>query len=45
LEENKDFEYVDFSVGNISSQNGMYTFFPHINGTDGFFIAKLRRVR
>ena len=45
LEENKDFEYVDFSVANISSQNGMYTFFPHINGTDGFFIAKLRRVR
>ena len=43
LEENKDFEYVDFSIGEICSQNGMYTFLPHITDTDGFFIAKLAK--
>ncbi len=45
LEENENFEYVDFSAGDICSQNGMYTFLPHITDTDGFFIAKLRRVK
>ncbi|MBQ8551491.1 MAG: 16S rRNA (cytosine(967)-C(5))-methyltransferase RsmB [Clostridia bacterium] len=38
-------EYVpeDFSVGGISSEGGMLTLLPQIHGTDGFFIAKLRR--
>ncbi len=43
LDENSNFEPVDFQIGNVRSQNGMYTFFPMETGTDGFFVAKLRR--
>ena len=45
LKENSDFEPLDFKVGDIVSKDGMYTFFPHVTGTDGFFVAKLRRVK
>ena len=34
----------DFSLCGIQSVNGMYTFWPNIDGTDGFFAAKLRRI-
>ena len=44
LKENSGFVPVDFELGGISSENGMYTFMPHITGTDGFFVARLRRV-
>ena len=43
LDENKDFSTVDFAVGDIRSEGGMLTLLPHIHGTDGFFIAKLRK--
>jgi 16S rRNA (cytosine967-C5)-methyltransferase len=45
LLENDSFERVDFTLGEIKSENGMYTFFEHITGSDGFFVAKLRRVK
>ncbi len=44
LESQKNFELVDFSVGALSSSDGMLTLLPHVHGTDGFFIAKLKRI-
>lgn len=43
LFENPDFERVDFEVSALKSENGTLTLYPHRNGTDGFFIAKLRK--
>ena len=43
LSEHTDFCAVDFSVGDISSTGGLLTLLPHIHGTDGFFIAKIRK--
>lgn len=44
LEECPDFSAEDFRLpGGKSSRGGMYQFWPHIDGTDGFFAAKLRR--
>lgn len=44
LKSHTDFEAVEFSLPNgKSADGGMYTFWPHIDGTDGFFICKLRR--
>lgn len=44
ITENNNFELEPFSVGSITSENGMHTFFPNVEDTDGFFIAKLRRI-
>ena len=43
LENHKEFHTVDFAVGSIASQDGMLTLLPHVHGTDGFFIAKIRK--
>lgn len=32
-----------FAAGGISSGSGMYTFWPHTDGTDGFFAARMRK--
>jgi len=45
LSSHSNFCPVDFTVGDISSVNGTYTFLPHKTGSDGFFVAKMRRVR
>jgi len=44
LRENGQFDPESFSLpGAGHVQNGMITLWPHIHGTDGFFICKLRR--
>ena len=43
LRRNPVFSPDDFTIGAVRSINGCYTFWPHIDGTDGFFAAKLRR--
>lgn len=43
LHRHADFTAEDFSVGSICSTEGCYSFWPQIDGTDGFFAAKLRR--
>lgn len=43
LEENAEFYAEDFSLCGIESREGMYTFFPHLDGSDGFFAARLKR--
>lgn len=44
LDRHPEFSPVPFSCGNISAQNGMLTLTPDEHGTDGFFIAKMRKV-
>jgi 16S rRNA (cytosine967-C5)-methyltransferase len=43
LSEHKDFEAVDFRVGELASSCGMLSLSPDRDGTDGFFVAKMRR--
>lgn len=42
LETHPEFSPCDFTFKNgLSSEAGMFTIFPHITGTDGFFISKM----
>ena len=43
LSEHDDFRAADFELRGIRSADGMYTFLPQADGTDGFFAAKLIR--
>ena len=43
LANHPQFSYEDFTVGNLTSVSGMLTMLPHVNESDGFFIAKLRK--
>lgn len=45
LENHKNFELVPFSVGELEVKGGMITLLPHTHHTDGFFIAKLKKVK
>ncbi len=42
LLENPEFSLVPAELGaNLTAEDGMMTFYPHIHGTDGFFAAKM----
>lgn len=43
LSEHDEFETVEFTVGGKTSEGGMLSLSPDRDGTDGFFIAKMRR--
>ena len=43
LQTHEAFRPVNYMVGDRSSEKGCYTFWPHIDGTDGFFVSKLVR--
>lgn len=43
INENKEFSYVERTVGSLTVGEGGLTLAPHIHGTDGFFIAVMRK--
>ncbi len=45
LAEHPEFTPCDFQVGEKHSSLGMMTLLPHIDGCDGFFIAKMRKIK
>lgn len=45
LSGNPDFSAEDFEIGALKSECGTLTLYPHIHKTDGFFIAKIRKIK
>ncbi len=45
LDGNDEFKLEAFAADGIKADSGMYTFWPNIDGTDGFFAAKLRKIK
>lgn len=45
LSKRDDFVLEPFAFGSVEADNGMYCFWPHIHGCDGFFAAKLKRIK
>ncbi len=45
LKNHKDFELTPINVAglNLYNDNNMYTFYPNMTGTEGFFIARMKR--
>lgn len=43
LSSHREFELMPFQLPRFDAQSGMMTFWPHIHGTDGFFVARLHR--
>ena len=43
IECNPDFSYEGIAFGKIQAESGQLTLLPHKHGTDGFYIAKLRK--
>ncbi len=43
LSEHSDFHTVEFTVCGTECRNGSFTFLPHINETDGFFVTLLEK--
>ena len=43
LSNNTNFEAIPFHIGGLEANEGVITLLPHVHGTDGFFIAKIRR--
>ncbi|MTI96759.1 MAG: 16S rRNA (cytosine(967)-C(5))-methyltransferase RsmB [Firmicutes bacterium] len=41
---NENLRLVPFKISGLSADKGSLTLFPHVHGTDGFFIAKLQRM-
>ena len=43
IAENPDYSFEDFEVGNHTSCKGMFTIYPDLHNSDGFFISKIIR--
>ncbi len=45
LDTHDNFVLKAFEIGAVKSTNGLLTLLPHVHGTDGFFIAKIEKIR